>query len=55
MNVFRTVTHWIKQASLLPHTIALGLKQRKWQQTVVNAREVERLDRLRNPSKYLGK
>jgi len=55
MNIFRPIIHWIKQAWLLPHTVALALKQRRWRQTVANPHEVERLDRLRNPSKYLGK
>ena len=44
----------VKQAWFLPQSIALALKQRR-QQTVLNELEVERLDRIRNPSKYLGK
>jgi hypothetical protein len=44
----------IKQAWLLPQSIALALKQRR-QQMVLNELEVERLDRIRNPSKYRGK
>ena len=44
----------VKQAWLLPQSIALALKQRR-QQTVLNELEVERLDRIRNPSKYRGK
>jgi hypothetical protein len=45
---------FIKQAWLLPQTVALAFKQKRLQ-TTVNEHEVERLDRLRNPSKYLGK
>lgn len=43
-----------KQACLLPQTIVNAVKQRQ-QQTVRNEHEAERLDRIRNPSKYLGK
>jgi len=43
-----------KQAWSLPQSIALALKQRR-RQTVLNELEVERLDRIRNPSKYRGK
>jgi hypothetical protein len=44
----------VKQACLLPKTIANAVKQRQ-RQTVLNELEAERLDRIRNPSKYLGK
>jgi hypothetical protein len=44
----------VKQAWLLPQTVALTLRQRR-QQILLNEHEVERLDRLRNPSKYLGR
>jgi len=44
----------VKQAWLLPRTVANAVKQRR-RQTVLNEHEVERLDRIRNPSKYLGK
>ena len=43
-----------KQIGLLPQTIRKALQQRKLQ-AGVEAREVERLDRIRNPSKYRGK
>jgi hypothetical protein len=43
-----------KQICLLPQTITKALKQRQ-QQGVADSRESERLDRLRNPSKYQGK
>ncbi len=43
-----------KQACLFPHFVAAALKQRR-RQFGLNALEAERLDRIRNPSKYLGK
>jgi hypothetical protein len=49
-----TIIQLIKQVLLLPQTIANAAKQRR-QQVVLNEHEVERLDRIRNPSKYLGK
>jgi len=39
---------------LLPQSVANAAKQRR-QQVVLNGLEAERLDRIRNPSKYLGK
>ena len=44
----------IKQVWFLPQCIALAIKQRR-QQVTLDAFETERLDRLRNPSKYVGK
>jgi len=38
----------------LPKSIADAVKQRR-RQTVLDESEAERLDRIRNPSKYLGK
>jgi hypothetical protein len=49
-----TIIQLVKQACLLPQTIANAVKQRR-RQVVLNAHEVERLDRIRNPSKYRGK
>jgi hypothetical protein len=43
-----------KQAWLFPHFVASALKQRR-RQFALNLLEAERLDRIRNPSKYLGK
>ena len=43
-----------KQVCALPRIITSVLKQRQVQ-TVLDAREVERLDRIRNPDKYRGK
>ena len=44
----------LKQACLLPQTIVNGFRQRE-RRAVLNELEVERLDRIRNPSKYRGK
>ena len=58
MNILKLIclalTQLVKQAYLLPKTIANAVKQRQ-RQTVLNELEAERLDRIRNPSKYLGK
>jgi hypothetical protein len=43
-----------KQAWSLPQTISNAVKNRQ-QRTIVNELEAERLDRIRNPSKYRGK
>ena len=44
----------LKQAWLLPKSIANAVRQRR-QWTAQNKLEAERLDRIRNPEKYLGK
>jgi len=49
-----TTIQLAKQAWLLPQSVAMALKQRR-RQMVLNELEVERLDRIRNPSKYRGK
>jgi hypothetical protein len=49
-----TCLSFFKQVWLLPQTVSLALQQRR-QQSSRNATEAERLDRIRNPSKYLGK
>ncbi len=53
-SICLTILQRVKQARLLPQTVAKALKQR-WRQVVRNEHELDRLDRLRNPSKYLGK
>ena len=45
---------FFKQVWLFPHFLALASKQRR-RQFALNELEAERLDRIRNPSKYLGK
>jgi hypothetical protein len=52
--IYLTIIQLVKQAWLLPQTIANAVKQRR-RQVVLNEHEAERLDRIRNPSKYLGK
>jgi hypothetical protein len=58
MNTFKIICAVIgnvfTQIFLLPWTIAEAVR-RKRLQAVHNEHEVERLDRIRNPSKYLGK
>jgi len=58
MNILKliglTLLELGKQICLLPRAIVNGLKQRQ-EQVELNERETERLDRIRNPSKYLGK
>ena len=48
------IVRLVKQASLLPQSFADAAKQRE-RQVVLDELECERLDRIRNPSKYLGK
>jgi hypothetical protein len=52
--ICRTVVNPFKQAWLLPRTVALALEQKRRQRTRQQF-EAERLDRICNPSKYLGK
>jgi hypothetical protein len=58
MHIFeligRTAIGLFKQAWLLPQSIAFALKQKR-RHFALNLLEAERLDRIRNPSKYLGK
>jgi hypothetical protein len=49
-----TIFNLVKQAWLLPQTIALALQQRR-RQITRHQFETERLDRIRNPSKYAGR
>src|SRR3989442_12558540 len=50
----QAIIQLIKQAWLLLRSVAIAVKQRR-RQTVLNELEAERLDRIRNPWKYLGK
>ena len=50
----RAIIHLVKQVWLLPQSVVIAVKQRR-RQIVLNELEAERLDRIRNPSKYLGK
>ena len=49
-----TIFHLAKHAWLLPQSLANAGKQKR-RKVVLGELEAERLDRLRNPSKYLGK
>jgi len=49
-----TIIQLVKEAWLLPQSVAIAVKQRR-RQNVLDEVEAERLDRIRNPSKYLGK
>lgn len=49
-----TFARLLEQIRRLPQTIANVAKERQ-RQTVLNDQEAERLDRIRNPSKYRGK
>jgi len=44
----------VKQARLLPQSVVLALNQKR-RQIALHGLEAERLDRIRNPTKYLGK
>jgi hypothetical protein len=50
----QTFIQLVKQAWFLPRTLSNAFQQRQ-QRTILNGLEAERLDRIRNPSKYLGK
>jgi hypothetical protein len=51
---FLTVAELGRQVCLLPRIVVIAVEQRR-QRFALNALEAERLDRIRNPSKYLGK
>jgi hypothetical protein len=53
-QIYLNIFQLLKRVWLLPHTVANVFKQRR-RQVLLNELEVERLDRIRNPSKYLGK
>ena len=52
--IYLTILQLVKQVWLLPQSVANAVKQRQ-RQIVLNEHEAERLDRIRNPFKYLGK
>ena len=53
-SIFEGVVNLAKQAWQLPQLAAEAVKQRR-QRLAVNLLEAERLDRIRNPSKYRGR
>jgi hypothetical protein len=52
--IYMTTIQLFKQVWLIPQSIADAVRQRR-RLLVQNELEAERLDRIRNPSKYLGK
>jgi hypothetical protein len=52
--IYLTILQLVKQACLLPQSVANAVQQRR-ARIVWNELEAERLDRIHNPSKYLGK
>ena len=53
-HICQATVSLVKQARLLPQSVATAVKQKR-RRFALNALEAERLDRIRNPSKYLGK
>ena len=49
-----TILQLVKQVWFIPQSVANAVNQRR-RQVVLNEHEAERLDRIRNPLKYLGK
>jgi hypothetical protein len=49
-----TILGLAKQAWRVPQSVTAAIRQRR-QHVVREALETERLDRIRNPSKYVGK
>jgi hypothetical protein len=54
-NAWLAVLQGIKQICSIPQTIANARQQKRQQQVDLREFETDRLDRLRNPSKYEGK
>ena len=52
--IWQTAVEVGRQIWLLPQTIA-RFGRRRQEQVILDKQEVERLDRIRNPSKYRGK
>jgi hypothetical protein len=52
--ILSAISNFARQTRLLPQAVANAFSQRR-EQTALDDEETERLDRIRNPSKYLGK
>ena len=52
--IYGTVVQLVRQIGQFPKTIADAVRYRQ-QQTILDELEAERIDRIRNPSKYRGK
>ena len=53
-RILQAIAKFVKATWFLPESILVAIKQKR-RQTRVDESEVERLDRIRNPAKYLGK
>jgi hypothetical protein len=53
--IYLTIIQLVRQARLLPQTVAHAREHRRRWQGARKEHESDRLDRLRHPSKYLGK
>jgi hypothetical protein len=53
-SIGRAIVSFFNQARLFPQSVAMALNHRR-EQIVLDKCEAERLDRIRNPSKYRGK
>jgi len=52
--MFRMIVYAVKQVWLLPQNLLLAIQQKR-RQSLTAPSELERLDRLRHPSKYAGR
>ena len=52
--IYRAIAYIVQQAWCLPQSIGIAVKRRR-REAIQAETEAERLDRIRNPSKYLGK
>ena len=53
-HIYQATVSLVKQAPLLPEWVENAVKRQR-QQIALQRFETARLDRIRNPSKYLGK
>jgi hypothetical protein len=53
-HICRATVSLLKQAWLLPQSVASAIRQKR-REITLGEFEAERLDRIRNPSKYRGK
>ena len=53
-QICQAIVSLLKQARLFPQSVATAVKQKR-RQIAMQRYEAERLDRIRNPTNYLGK
>jgi hypothetical protein len=53
-SIGRAIASFVEQVRLFPQSVAMAISHRR-EQVVFDQCEAERLDRIRNPSKYRGK